>query len=57
MSARQEDQGAHGQEVLHRWLIVARLVAQSLGEAEVTCAHWRHMRELERRVQERMRVC
>tara|TARA_B110000977_G_scaffold197818_1_gene281308 strand:- start:14763 stop:16925 length:2163 start_codon:yes stop_codon:yes gene_type:complete len=45
------------QEKFHRWLTMARLVALSTGETDLTVDHWNRAMECERIAQERARVC
>lgn len=56
VAARQADPSL-GQEVLHRWLTMARLMSVSYGEQSLSLERWRAVRELERRVEERARAC
>jgi len=55
-AAALEEAGAT-QETFHRWLTMARLAAISAGETDLTLAHWNRAMELERVVEERLRVC
>jgi hypothetical protein len=45
-----------GQEVFHRWLTLGRLLAASVGEATLTAAAWRRVREMEHAAEERRRA-
>jgi hypothetical protein len=45
-----------GQEVFHRWLTLGRLMAASAGEAALSPAAWRRVREMEHAVVERCRA-
>ncbi|KAI5074125.1 hypothetical protein GOP47_0010086 [Adiantum capillus-veneris] len=56
VTARQEDRSI-GPEVFHRWLTMARLLSVSYGESTLSLERWQMVRELERRLAERLRVC
>ncbi|KAH7443769.1 hypothetical protein KP509_02G050200 [Ceratopteris richardii] len=56
VSARQEDRSL-GPEVFHRWLTLARLLSLSYGESTLSLERWNMVREMERRLTERLRVC
>lgn len=54
--ARQEDRSL-GPDVFHRWLTLARLLSVSFGESTLSLERWQMVRELERRLAERLRTC
>ncbi|MCO5600015.1 hypothetical protein L7F22_054123 [Adiantum nelumboides] len=56
VTARQEDRSL-GPEVFHRWLTMARLLSVSFGESTLSLERWHMVRELERRLAERLRLC
>eukprot|EP00250_Pteridium_aquilinum_P012999 c21070_g1_i1 orf=136-1962(+) len=56
VSARQEDRSL-GSDVFHRWLTLARLLSVSYGESTLSSERWHMVRELERRLAERLRAC
>lgn len=56
VTARQADRSL-GSDVFHRWLTLARLISVSYGESTLKLERWHTVRELERRLEERLRAC
>lgn len=56
VTARQKDRSL-GSDVFHRWLTLARLLSVSYGETTLSLERWQAVRELERRLEERLRSC